>query len=179
MSSDFWLSCGAIQAFVVVALSWINWATTTNQLPKITKEYRHRWLESCDLVQSIKKSKRWRDYVARGANSLNEQEMKGLATSPIRSPDGRIVKSWLRDKVCSMLMCRKGFHPIDVTRVKLENIELNPNHHNQNGHHQPFLKINGHKTKQHGIPVTHILTCGCEFNHDETNENCEYFLFTN
>ena len=74
-------------------------------------------------------------------------------------------------------MIRQGFHPVDCSRVKKKSLQHDPEFVDRNLLKKPFYKINGVKTKQHGVKVVNLVSCGCEYDHNPKNENCAYTCF--
>lgn len=138
---------------------------------------KHIYRATNNFLGNIKKENKWRKHVATGARSLNHVEVKAIAQSTIRGKDGRVVLPWLRDKLITMTEIHIGYHPVDVFRMSLANLEDVPTHRNrESGCIQPLMKIVNIKTKEHDKCIRNWYVCGCAADHDSDNDGCEYGL---
>jgi hypothetical protein len=129
------------------AVAWVNWCFHQHGKTKLPS-LQHLFPKTTNFLGSIKKSTKWRKHVKKGARSLTHHEVKAIANVPIRGDDNRIILPWLRDKLITLTEIHIGYHPVDVERMTLENLEDIPMHRNrETGSIQPLMKIINIKTK--------------------------------
>ena len=119
-------------------------------------------------------SQEWRDYVTRGAGTYNLKHVMDLFRAKVTNDEGILDVFALRNKVIACLMIIFGCHPIDIWRIGEENVEDRPRHIDREDYHRPKMIFDGFHTKEHGIPTTNVIGCGCRRNHDAENPECLY-----
>lgn len=160
------------------AVAYLNFCLRQNGYPNISKQ-PSLWNKTVNFYKSIQKKPRWRNYVStKKARSLTVNNVRGLATSPIRT-DGTIQIGWLRDKCISNTFIHMGYHPADTFRMKKENIHDDPHNTDFQGFSKPRMKVVNFKTKDKSKVIRNWIACGCEEDHDPMNDNCEYALMRN
>ena len=156
------------------AKSYISWALKTSRLPPFIKEHEHHYVDSWKYYKTLKKDKRWSGYSPNAAEALHQDEVRKIAASTIRDHRGRVRLDWLRQKVAAFSLIHMGWHPMDCFRANWTMCkEIQPRH---NGRICPAIQINGHATKRRGQAVRNYWACGCQNEHDEENDMCEYGL---
>ena len=79
----------------------------------------------------------------------------------------------------SIILSGHGWHPIDAYRLTDRDVTDNFDYHDRSGEHRPKIIFAGkqvHHTKEHSIKVKNTIGCGCQGNHDPSDERCFYNL---
>ena len=156
--------------------SYVSWCLKENRLPGFIKEHEHHYKDSWKYFKNVKKDKAWTEYAPNAAESLTQEEVKQVARAPIRDRKGRIVNSWLRDKVAAFCLIHMGWHPVDCKRVNWQCCQEVTHEDPFTGLTKPALQARGVATKRPGQKVRNYWACGCAKHHNPDNDFCEYGL---